>query len=270
MGGCANAVYCRDEEHCHVCHFENFSPEVSPYLSKQFKELFHLGLIHSTRRRYISATKTRRGICHCSTLHNVVFQHCVLCIFVVSAGKGGGWDIIKTGRMAGVFRMILSMRVPLTVDHCSAWQAGRASSLLICAWGGQAGRPGLRYRGVDDVKWHSVSSHKTTARRRPALPGTMHNSTTMQYPPSQRRNISTSSYSPNPLQPLSDINHEPGSCFTGTDVHTYIHQTHANMISLLQWLMKYRNWKSLVRHWPHVVCVPGKKVVYFAPVNHIL
>lgn len=218
----------QDEGYCYVCHFENFSPEVSPYLSKQFKKLFNLGLIHSTPRRYISATKTRSGICHCSTLHNVVFQRCffrVLCIFVVFAGRGGGWDIIKTGRMAGVFRMILSMRVPLTVDHCSAWQAGRASSLLICAWGGQAGRPGLRYRGVDDVKWHSVSSHKTTARRRPALPGAMHNSTTMQYPPTLRRNISTSSYSPNPLQPLSDISMSLGAA---TQVQTCTH-THRRM-----------------------------------------
>lgn len=105
-------------------------------------------------------------------------------VFLLSRQEGVG---VETSlRLVGwlvSFQIILSMRVPVTVGHCSAWQAGRASSPLICAWGGQAARPGLRYRGVDDVKWHSVSSHKTTARRRPALPGAMHNSTTMQYPP---------------------------------------------------------------------------------------
>lgn len=126
-------------------------------------------------RRYISASETHSGTCHCSTLHNVVFQHCFFflsCVFLLSRQEGVG---VETSlRLVGwlvSFQIILSMRVPLTVDHCSAWQAGRVSSPLICAWGGQAARPRLRYRGVDDVKWHSVSSHKTTARRRPALPG---------------------------------------------------------------------------------------------------
>lgn len=200
---------------------------MSPYLSKQFTKVFHLGLIHSTRRRYISATETHSGTCHCSTLHNVVFQHCFFflsCVFLLSWQEGVG---VETSlRLVGwlvSFQIILSMRVPLTVDHCSAWQAGRASSPLICAWGGQAARPRLRYRGVDDVKWHSVSSHKTTARRRPALPGAMHNSTTMQYPPSPRRNISTSSHSPNSLQTLSDTSHEPQSSYAGSNTHMHRH-----------------------------------------------
>lgn len=154
------------------------------------------------------------------------------------------------------------MRVPLTVGHCSAWQAGRASSPLICAWGGQAARPGLRYRGVDDVKWHSVSSHKTTARRRPALLGAMHNSTTMQYPPSPRWNISTSSHSPNNLQPPSDT-----SLRAAVQVQTHTHAyAHAQLIRLPWWLMNYMNWECLVRHWSRVL---GISAGHFVPVSQL-
>ncbi len=127
----------QDEEYRRVCHFENFSPEVSPYLSKQFTKAFHLSLIHSTRMRYICVSETHSGTCHCSTLHDVVFQHSFFFLSFVFLLSRQEWVGVETSlrlvRWLLSFQIILSLRLPLTVGHCSAWQAGRASSPLICA-----------------------------------------------------------------------------------------------------------------------------------------
>ncbi len=137
---------------------------------------------------------------------------------------GGCWDIIKTGEMAVVFpdhsvieiatngRPLFGMagRQGLVFSHLRVRQAGGPSRAPVPI--------------VDDVKWHSISSHKTTARRRPALPGTMHNSTTMQYSPlTETQHLYVLSQSKPSSAPVWHQS-QTGCAGSNTHMHTHMHK----------------------------------------------